>query len=107
MIRRAVCSLLLALALGTMAQAQQPGQQHAFGRSWGVYSASDWDRFYHYPFVYYPQNYRGQDFYRSAESLYFRYPSEMRIPVYNKKWYNYYPTCRLYHSGHHFQLDVF
>jgi hypothetical protein len=31
----------------------------------------------------------------------------MRVPVYNRKWYNEYPTSRLYHRGHHFKLDVF
>ncbi|MCP4829039.1 MAG: calmodulin-binding protein, partial [Proteobacteria bacterium] len=40
-------------------------------------------------------------------SLYHRYPPEMRIPVYNKKWHNYYPSHRRFHSGHHFILDVF
>ncbi|MFO0913463.1 MAG: calmodulin-binding protein [Pirellulales bacterium] len=107
MIRIAACAVLLVIGLSVTAQAQYPSQPTFYGRSGGGMSASDWDRFYHYPYVYYPQNFRGQDFYRSAESLYFRYPSEMRIPVYNKKWYNYYPTCRLYHSGHHFELDVF
>ena len=67
----------------------------------------DWDRFYHYPYVYYPQNFRGNEYYRSSSSMYYRYPAEMRIPVYNRKWHNYYPSCRLYHRGHHFNLDVF
>jgi hypothetical protein len=45
----------------------------------------------------------------------------MRIPVYNKQWFNYYPASRSfqngrsfhrykgprYHSGNHFNLDVF
>ena len=82
--------------------------QRAFGRSWGGHNDShDWNRFYHYPYVYYPQNFWGQDYYRSSDSLYYRYPPEMRIPVYNKKWHNYYPSSRRYHSGHHFILDVF
>ena len=45
--------------------------------------------------------------YRSAESLYYRYPPEMRIPVYNKQWHNFYPEERRYHWGKHFMLDVF
>lgn len=67
----------------------------------------DWDTFYHYPYVYYPQNYWGPDYYQSSNDLYHRYPPEMRIPVYNKDWYNFYPTKRKYHRGHHFILDVF
>ena len=100
------------LALGVLAlmsvAADQAAAQRAFGQSWGhATSTHSWDRFYHYPYVYYPQNFRSNDYYRSSNSLYYRYPTEMRIPVYNKKWYNYYPTKRRYHSGHHFILDVF
>lgn len=84
-----------------------PGGTRAFGRSWGSLSPQDWERFYHYPYVYYPQNFWGNGYYRSSDSLYYRYPSEMRIPVYNKKWHNYYPSPRPYHKGHHFVLDVF
>jgi hypothetical protein len=82
--------------------------QRAYGRSWGGQTDfPDWNRFYHYPYVYYPQNFWGQEYYRSSDSLYYRYPPEMRIPVYNKQWYNYYPSNRRYHTGHHFMLDVF
>ena len=82
--------------------------QRAYGRSWGGQAGSqDWNRFLHYPYVYYPQNFWGQEYFRSSDSLYYRYPSEMRIPVYNKKWHNYYPSNRRFHSGHHFMLDVF
>jgi len=97
--------------------------ENAYGRAWGgTYRGKDWDRFYHYPYVYYPQNFWGSEYYRSADSLYYRYPPEMRIPVYNKRWYNYYPNNRprmydqllqrripgnRYHEGHHFHLDVF
>ncbi len=83
-------------------------QQQAYGRTWGnAYGSHDWERFYHYPYVYYPQNYWGNEYYRSAESLYHRYPPEMRIPVYNKDWHNYYPEGQRYHWGHHFMLDTF
>ncbi len=97
--------------------------KRAFSASlWGhSYSTHDWERFYHYPYVFYPQNFWGSEYYRSAESLYYRYPPEMRIPVYNQRWHNYYPAGRTfqngrsfhpltgqrYHSGHHFNLDVF
>jgi hypothetical protein len=97
--------------------------QEAYGRQYThTYSSQDWDRFYHYPYVYYPQNFWGDEYYRSAESLYYRYPPEMRIPVYNKQWHNYYPKGAYwnqwmhyaqgpgqarYHWGHHFILDTF
>ena len=48
-----------------------------------------------------------QDYYRSSESLYYRYPPEMRVPVYNKRWHNEFPMTRKYHWGHHFILDQF
>ena len=109
MIRRAIyalaCVFLLNLALTTAAEAQQP---RAFGQTWGgAYSQHDWNRFYHYPYVYYPQNFWGNEYYRSGDNPYHRYPMEMRTPVYNKKWHNYYPQGRRYHSGSHFILDVF
>jgi len=88
------------------AQSAQAGQ--AFSRTWGgKLGANDWERFYHYPYFFYPQNYWGQEYYKSSNSLYYRYPNEMRIPAYNRKWHNPYPSCRPYHAGHHFQLDVF
>ncbi len=97
-----LCAILLAFASTASAQ------ERAYGQSWGnAYSNQDWGRFYHYPYTYYPQNYWGHDYYRSSDSLYYRYPKEMQIPVYNKKWQNYYPTARPYHFGHHFVLDVF
>ncbi len=101
------------------------GAGTAFGRQWShTYGTQDWERFYHYPYVYYPQNFWGSEYYRSSENLYYRYPPEMRIPVYNKQWHNYYPeaaewnkymnhrhkgppTGGRYHSGHHFILDTF
>lgn len=106
MIRRLIATCLLAAAVG--APAASAADLHAYGRAWGgANSYRDWNRFYHYPYVYYPQNFWGQEYYKSADSLYYRYPPEMRIPVYNKQWHNYYPENRRYHSGHHFMLDVF
>jgi len=64
---------------------------------------SDWQRFYHYPYIYYPHSFRKPQTYNS---LYHRYSPEMQIPVYNKANYNFYPTEKLYHSGHHFILDA-
>jgi hypothetical protein len=107
-------ALFVAAAVSVMADsahAQSPGGGYtppAYGQTWGQYQgAQDWERFYHYPYVYYPQNYWGADYYKSSNNPYHRYPQEMRTPVYNKAWHNFYPSERLYHSGHHFNLDVF
>jgi hypothetical protein len=112
MIRRSLlalgCAAVMFFCVSDSEAQAQTTQQHAYGRVWGgEYNMRDWDRFYHYPYVYYPQNYYGNDYYRSSESLYYRYPQEMRVPVYNKGWQNYYPNPRRYHWGHHFYLDVF
>jgi hypothetical protein len=108
MIRRTMLTLCCALGLWAILPAADAQAQQAFGRTWGQsYTTQDWERFYHYPYVWYPQNFWGPDYYRSAESLYFRYPPEMRIPVYNKKWHNEYPQPRRYHQGHQFILDTF
>jgi len=108
MIRQWMMVLLCAAVLFGVALASEAQAQQAFGRQWGrSYSTQDWDRLYHYPYVFYPQNFWSSDYYRSAEDLYYRYPPEMRIPVYNRQWQNYYPQARRYHKGHHFMLDVF
>lgn len=108
MIRRicvvALCAVALTLATTETSQAQQ----RAYGASWGVRKSSqNLSRFYHYPYVTYPQNYWGNEYYRSADNMYHRYPPEMRIPVYNKQWQNYYPAPKRYHWGHQFITDVF
>lgn len=109
MMRRTITVLLCMAAFGMVfIAAQAKADQRAYGRVWGnAYGTRDWNRFYHYPYVFYPQNFWGSEYYRSAESLYYRYPPEMRVPVYNKKWHNMYPEGRRYHYGHHFMLDVF
>ena len=87
--------------------AQTP-QAMAYGQTWGGAAGSrDCSRFYHYPYVFYPQNYRGSEYFQSSVSMYNRYPPEMQIPVYNRHWHNFYPSSRRYHWGHHFILDVF
>ena len=80
MIRR-LLGLLLALCFLSQcistAEAQTP--YRAYGRVWGgAHSTQNWERFYHYPYVYYPQNFWGNEYYRSGPSLYHRYPPEMR-----------------------------
>jgi len=108
MIRRTMLVLLAAAVIVSVFTVCEAQAQQAYGRQWGrTYSTQDWNRFYHYPYVYYPQNFWGSDYYRSSEDMYHRYPAEMRIPVYNKNWHNYYPEGQRFHSGHHFITDVF
>lgn len=130
MLRRTIFSLLSAAVVVSVLQIGSARGQQAFDRQWGrSYSTQDWNRLYHYPYVYYPQNFWGRDYYRSSEDLYYRYPAEMRIPVYHKQWENYYPQHRKdpwwkeyqffpffcgerhtgvrYYQGHHFNADVF
>ena len=68
---------------------------------------TDWDRFYHYPYVYYPHNFWASPHFSGFDHPYYKYPEHMRIPVYNRSWYNFYPSKRKYHHGKHFVLDVF
>ena len=106
--RRAILAMLFTAVIGLAVASECQADQRAFGRVWGnTYSIQDWDRFYHYPYVYYPHSYWGSEYYRSAEDLYYRYPPEMRVPVYNKQWHNFYPSPRRDPWGHHFNLDVF
>jgi hypothetical protein len=108
MLVRLIAVFLFAGFLGGSFGSHNACAERAYGRAWGyTYKTQDWERFYHYPYVYYPQNFWGSEYYRSADSLYYRYPPEMRIPVYNRQWQNYYPQDRKYHQGHHFNLDVF
>ena len=108
MARRMMFVLLVVAGVMALTHSSQAQAQQAFGRQWGSgYTTQDWSRFYHYPYVFYPQNFWGADYYRSSDHLYYRYPPEMQIPVYNRQWQNYYPQGRKYHKGHHFILDVF
>jgi hypothetical protein len=109
MFRRLLAASIAACALTFAFSASEANaQQQAYGQTWnGQYQMNDWERFYHYPYVYYPQNYWGNEYYRSADSLYFRYPPEMRVPVYNRSWHNEYPQQKRYHWGHHFITDIF
>lgn len=72
-----------------------------------TYTIDDWQRHYHYPYRYFPQNYQSQEYYKASADPTHRYPPEMRVPrYYDKSWQNYYPVPRKYHFGHHFKLDV-
>ena len=70
----------------------------------GAGQPTDWQRFYYYPYVYYPHNFQQP---QQFDSLYYRYPAARRIPVYNKDWHNFYPTEKPWHKGYTFILDVF
>ena len=109
MVRRILFAVCCAGAFACLAaDSNTASAQQAYGRSWGAtYTTQDWERFYHYPYVYYPQNFWGSEYYRSADSLYYRYPPEMRIPVYNRHWFSDYPSPRPYYRGAHFVLDIF
>jgi hypothetical protein len=65
---------------------------------------SDWQRFYYYPYVYYPSNFQKPVQY---DHMYYRYPPARQIPVYNTAWHNFYPEPHPWHQGHAFILDVF
>ena len=107
--RRTILALACVAALGAVFLTSTANAQvQAFNQQWGqTYSTQDWNRLYHYPYVYYPQNFWGPDYYRSSNNMYYRYPPEMQIPVYNRQWHNEYPQDRRYYYGHHFNLDVF
>lgn len=64
---------------------------------------TDWERYYYYPYVYYPHNFQKP---QQFNHMYYKYPQQMQIPVYRKDWHNFYPSPRPYHKGHHFILDA-
>lgn len=101
MTRKIICMAFAFAIAGFVLSSGFCSRAQAAGRG----QPTDWQRFYYYPYVYYPHNF--QRLPSSFNHLYYRYPPEKRIPVYNKSWYNYYPSKRPYHMGHHFLLDVF
>ena len=98
--RSRVLRLALLAGVCLAASLAAPGAAEAGGKG----QPTDWNRFYHYPYVYYPRNFQAPVEY---DSLYYKYPTERRIPVYRTDWHNFYPSPRPYHAGHHFLLDVF
>ncbi len=108
MLRKFFWGALCAGGIWLAAETREAQAQHAYQRLWGnAPTSADWQRMYHYPYVFYPQNFYSSEYFQSARNMYYRYPPEMRIPVYNKKWHNAYPEPRRYYHGHHFNLDVF
>jgi hypothetical protein len=82
-----------------------------------VAQATDWGRFYHYPYSYYPQNYRrpfrSKDF--DTRFGYPFYPQYMAFPPYFRKdlYYQYHRHMKpggsvdSHWQGNHYILDVF
>ena len=61
MTRRTVFLLLSAALLSLLFSVADAQAQEAYGRQWGhSYSTQDWNRMYHYPYVYYPQKFLGK-----------------------------------------------
>lgn len=87
-----VLTVIAVSAYSDRAAAAPPGQP------------TDWQRFYYYPYIYYPHSFQKPQTYNH---MYYRYQPSQRIPVYNRNWYNFYPHEKPYHSGHHYILDVF
>lgn len=100
MVGRAIVATLVLLVAYLAAAELGPSQARAAGQG----QPANWNRFYYYPYIYYPHNYaKPQQF----DHMYYRYPQDRRIPVYRSDWYNFYPTKKPYHRGSHFILDVF
>ena len=83
----------------------------------GIAQANDWGRFYHYPYSYFPFNFRkpfrSSDF--DMQRGYPMYPQYMCFPPYYRTDL-YYPYLRhlkagnnikSHYQGNHFQLDIF
>lgn len=98
---RAILVAFVVAATFMAAAALSPSEAKAAHRG----QPTDWQRFYYYPYVYYPHNFQRSQ--GSYDHLYYRYPPNRRIPVYNEGWHNFYPSERPYHTGYHFILDVF
>lgn len=108
MIRRTAIVVFLFAAFYVAFSPSQAEAQQAYGRNWGqTYTVQDWQKHYHYPYKYYPQNFQSPEYYKASADPTNRYPKEMRVPQkYDRSWQNYYPVPRKYHFGHHFILDV-
>lgn len=108
MLRTTILAVFCATALYFATMPTEAVAQEGYAQNWSrTYNTQDWNRFYHYPYVYYPHNFWSQDYFRSSDSLYQRYPAEMQVPAYNKANHNFYPSPRRFYQGNHFRLDVF
>jgi hypothetical protein len=100
MLRKTMLGVLVCVSVLTAVMAGGASQAKAAG----VGQPYDWGRYYYYPYVYYPHNFHAPV---QFDNMYYRYPQERQIPVYNTGWYNPYIEPKPYHKGHHFILDVF
>ena len=108
MIRRTMLGLLLAGLLLAFCSASQAQAQQAYDRQWGgQLQHPGLEPLLSLPLRHLSAEFLGTRILSQSENLYFRYPPEMRIPVYNKAWHNEYPQPRRYYQGHDFILDVF
>jgi hypothetical protein len=101
MLRRTFAATLVFLVTLLVSSSFAPNEAQAAGQG----QPTDWNRFYYYPYVYYPHNFQRNT--TSYNHMYHRYPQSRRIPVYNANWYNFYPSEKPYYKGHHFILDIF
>jgi hypothetical protein len=99
-VRKLIMMTMLTLVITVGSASLTPSSVQAGGAG----QPTDWNNFNHYPYVYYPQNFQRPTTYNN---MYFRYPAERRIPVYNKDWHNFYLMEQPYHMGYHDILDVF
>ena len=98
---RSLVGCLVVLMTLVVVSAWSPANSHAAGDG----QPTDWHRFYYYPYVYYPHNFQRPQ--GSFDHLYYRYPPNRQIPVFNEGWYNFYKDDNQWHKGHAFTLDVF
>ena len=77
MVRRTILKGLFFLSLVVVAVTGAGSQ----ARAGGIGEPYDWGRFYYYPYVYYPHNFSAPV---QFDNLYYRYPQERQIPVYNR-----------------------
>lgn len=98
-----ILAFVLAVILSDTASAQYPGSRPIARTT----NTQEWNQYYHYPYIYYPQNYWSPQYFQSSDNIYHRYPPEMQVPAYNPNWQNFYPSGRKYHFGNHYKLDIF
>ena len=98
-VRTVVTSLLVGLVVAVAANVNS---SRAVAGNEG--QPPDWQRFYYYPYVYYPHNFQKPV---EFDHMYYRYPPQRQIPVYNTAWHNFYPEPHPWHKGAAFILDVF
>ena len=100
--------LCVAFFYAAFSAPQVVAQQQAVGRErLPAPTVEDWNRYYYYPYRYFPHNFQSRDYHRAMANPPQRYPKEMQVPArYDQSWQNYFPAPRKYHFGRHFHLDM-